>query len=71
MHDTAALEQAGVATTFVISEAFSQAATVQAKALGTSPRVVLAAHPIQDRTDDEMNALADGLVQELVTALTT
>jgi hypothetical protein len=32
---------------------------------------VFVAHPIQDRTDDEVRALADGAIDALVAALTT
>jgi len=32
---------------------------------------VFVAHPIQDRTDDEMRALADAALDEIVAALTT
>lgn len=71
MHDAAELEQAGVPTVCVVSDVFADAAVVQARSLGTSPRVALATHPIQDRTDEEMKALANGLVQELILALTT
>lgn len=32
---------------------------MQAKSLGIDPAMVFVAHPIQDRTDDELRALAD------------
>ncbi len=32
---------------------------MQAKSLGFDPAMVFVAHPIQDRSDDEMRALAD------------
>jgi hypothetical protein len=38
--------------------------------LGSDPARVFVAHPIQDRTDDEMRALADGIFDELLAALT-
>jgi hypothetical protein len=34
-------------------------AEAQAKALGTDPALVFIPHPVQDRTDDELRALAD------------
>ena len=47
-----------------------QAAAMQAKSLGIDPAMVFVAHPIQDRSDDELRALADaalpGIVQRLV-----
>ncbi len=41
------------------SSEFVEAAESQARALGLAPARVFVAHPIQDRTDDEMRALAD------------
>ena len=45
---------------------------MQAKSLGVDPAMVFVAHPIQDRSDDELRALADaallGIVQRLVAA---
>ena len=69
MHDTAALEEKGLATAFVASEVFRQASDSQAKALGTKPSPVYVPHPIQDRTDNEMRELADAAVDELISAL--
>ena len=43
----------------VSTTAFVQAAEVQSKALGHEPTIVWVPHPIQDRTDDELRALAD------------
>ncbi len=48
----------GVAGGFVASEEFREAASAQGDALGYPARVVYVPHPIQDRTDDEMRALA-------------
>ncbi len=70
MHDTAALEEMGLATAFVASEVFKDAAAAQAKSLGTTPSAVLIPHPIQDRTDEEISALADSALDEIVSALT-
>ena len=41
------------------STEFVDAAEVQARALGVESTGVFVAHPIQDRTDDEMRSLAD------------
>ena len=56
---------------FVASSEFVDAAAAQAKALGFDAARVFVAHPIQDRTDDEMRALADAALDEIVAALTT
>ena len=44
----------GIATT-----EFIQAMEAQSKALGTDPAYVFVPHPIQDRTVEELHALAD------------
>ena len=53
------------------SAVFVDAARLQGDALGFQPRRVFVEHPIQDRTDDEMAAIADAAVEELIAALTT
>ncbi len=55
---------------FVASTEFVDAAAAQAEALGFDAARVFVAHPIQDRTDDEMRALADAALDEIVAALT-
>ena len=63
------LETRGVPAVFVASEAFVEATAVQAQALGLEPAAVFVPHPIQDRTDEEMRALADGSVQAVLNRL--
>jgi len=55
----------GVATT-----EFVEAAEAQSKALGYEPVIVFVPHPIQDRTDDEIRAIADNTYQQIVAQLT-
>ena len=43
----------------------------QANALGVDPAVVFVPHPIQDRTDAEMYALADAAVTEILRCIST
>ena len=69
MHDTVNLEALGVPTVFVASSEFVDAADAQARALGADPARVFVAHPIQDRTDDELRALADDAVPAVVAAV--
>jgi hypothetical protein len=70
VHDIADLETAGVPGVIVASGAFVEAAAAQAAALGIEPARVFVPHPIQDRTDDEMRALADAYAEEILAALT-
>lgn len=53
----------------VASAEFIQAAAAQAAALGADPARVFVPHPIQDRTDEEVRALADGCVDEILVGL--
>lgn len=59
----------GVPGVVVASSEFVEAAESQASALGVDARRVFVPHPIQDRTDDEMRALADGALREILEAL--
>ena len=56
---------------FVASEPFAEAAETQARALGLEVARVFVAHPIQDRTDDEMRSLADEALDALTRSLTS
>jgi hypothetical protein len=70
VHDTVNLEALGVPTVFVASTEFVDAADAQSAALGADPARVFVPHPIQDRTDDEIRALADGAVERIVREVT-
>jgi uncharacterized protein (DUF362 family) len=69
VHDITDLEGMGLPGVFVASTEFVAAADAQARALGFSPAHVYVAHPIQDRTDDEMRALADAAVDQVLAQL--
>jgi hypothetical protein len=69
VHDTVDLEDRGIPSVFVSTVEFVDAANVQAKALGTSASAVYVEHPIQDRTDEEMQAIADKAVEEIVSKI--
>ena len=66
MHDITDLEGRGIPGVFVASTEFVEAAAAQSKALGFEPAAVFVAHPIQDRTDEEMRALADAAIEEIL-----
>lgn len=71
MHDIADLELRGVPGVFVASEEFISAADAQSQALGfPTLQRVFTSHPIQDRTDDEMRALADSVFDHIIAAIT-
>jgi hypothetical protein len=72
VHDTVDLEARGVPSVFVATVEFTDGAELQARQLGADPAAVYVTHPIQDRTDAEMTAIADaafeGLLAKLVSA---
>ena len=70
MHDIADLERRGLPGVFIASSEFVDAAEAQARALGFDAARVFVAHPIQDRTDDEMRAYADAAFDAVVAAVT-
>lgn len=70
MHDITELESMGVPGLFVASTAFIDAAAAQSAALGFAPEAVFVPHPIQDRTDDEVRAIADGVMATILAKLT-
>ena len=51
---------------FIASTEFIEAAAAQAQALGFEPARIFVAHPIQDRRDDELQALADGAYEAIL-----
>ena len=55
---------------FVASDVFVDAAAAQSAALGFPAARVFVAHPIQDRTDEEMVALADAAIDGVVALVT-
>ncbi len=64
------LESRGIPTVGVATTEFVEAAAVQSAALGFDPDYIWVPHPIQDRTDDELHALAERHVDEILAALT-
>ena len=69
VHDVSDLERRGTPAVFVLSEHFASAATTQSEALGFDAATVFTRHPIQDRTDEEMIAIADTALDALIAAL--
>ncbi len=52
------LESRGIPGGYILTEQFREADLAQSKALGFSAMKVFVEHPIQDRTDKEMGAIA-------------
>ncbi len=71
MHDIVNLEALGVPGVMIASSEFVDAAEAQSAALGANPARIFVPHPIQDRTDDEVRALADDAIESVLHALLT
>jgi len=69
VHDIVDLEARGLPGVFVATVEFADGAATQSRGLGADPAAVFVEHPIQDRTDDEMRAIADRAVDEITAAL--
>ena len=54
---------------FVATVEFEDGAERQAAALGADVASVLVSHPIQDRTPEEIRALADNAFEEIIKAV--
>jgi hypothetical protein len=70
LRDVLSFEADDKPAVLVASSAFADAADHQAAALGQpNIRRVLVAHPIQDRTDEELQELAREALEEVLTGL--
>ncbi len=70
MHDIADLEGRGIPGVGIASTEFVQAAALQSKVLGIDPALVFVRHPIQDRSDEELRALADEALEQIIRSIT-
>ena len=66
MHDITELEASGLPGMFVASSEFVDAAAAQGAALGFHPAAHYVPHPIQDRSDAEIRALADAAFEDIL-----
>lgn len=66
MHDLKDLEARGAVAVGIATSEFVEAAAAQNRALGYDPAVVFVAHPIQDRTNAELRALAEGALTQIL-----
>ena len=71
MHDVTDLESRGVPAVLIASAEFREATQAQASALGFDPAAVFVPHPIQDRTNDEIKALARDAFETILRQLYT
>lgn len=64
------LDRRGVPGAMIATTEFESAYRAQAEILGFSPRVVYVPHPIQNRSEAEVRAIADDAVDSIVAAIT-
>jgi hypothetical protein len=63
------LDRRGIPGGFIASAEFVEAAASQAKSLGFDPTKVFVGHPIQDRTNAEMELMAEQAFEEVLTLI--
>lgn len=66
MHDLQALDRRGIPGCGVASEAFRQAADAQMRALGFGAALAWVPHPVQNRTREELVAIADQTLETIL-----
>ena len=64
------LDERGIPGVMIATSAFREAAAAQSESLGYEPAIVWVPHPIQNRTDEELLAIADEAMEEIVEKLT-
>ena len=64
------LDGRGLPGVMIATTAFQEAAAAQSRSLGFEPAIVWVPHPIQDRTDAELHAIADAAFEPVLGALT-
>jgi hypothetical protein len=59
----------GIPGVSVVTTGFTDAVETQSKALGFDPAVLYVPHPIQNRTAEELNAIADAAAEKALKML--
>ena len=62
-------DERGLPGAMIATTAFEEAAAAQSASLGFEPAIVYVAHPIQDRTDEELRAIADAALAPVLAAI--
>ena len=64
------LDGRGIPGVSVVTVEFTDAVDVQSRALGFDPAVLYVPHPIQNRTRDELQKIADDVIEPALALLT-
>jgi hypothetical protein len=70
VHDIADLDQRGIPGVMVATEHFKDAAKAQSSSIGFEPAIVWVPHPIQNRSADELKAIAEQALAPILATLT-
>lgn len=63
------MDARGLPGCFVVTTEFESAVDAQSKTLGFQPAIVWLEHPIQNRTDDELESLARDAMDDILSAI--
>ena len=66
MHDIWDFDQRGIPGGMIVTTAFKKAANAQSMALNFEPAIVYVPHPIQDRTDEEIQIIAKNALGSVI-----
>ena len=64
------LDSRGIPGVSVVTTGFTDAVAAQSQALGFEPAIVYVPHPIQNRTADELDQIADRAIESALAMLT-
>ena len=64
------LDSRGIPGVSVVTTGFTDAVAAQSQALGFEPAIVYVPHPIQNRTADELDQIADQAIESALALLT-
>jgi hypothetical protein len=64
------LDGRGIPGTMLATTEFEQAAKTQAKSIGFMPAIVYVEHPIQNRTKEELAAIAEKAIESILANIT-
>ena len=65
------LDSRGIPGISVVTTGFTDAVSSQSKALGFDPAVLFVPHPIQNRTAEELERIADDTIEPALRMLTS
>ncbi|MEP9365905.1 hypothetical protein [Xanthobacter sp. VNH20] len=64
-------DERGLPGCFVVTTEFYQGAVTQMAALGYEAAIIWAPHPIQNKTPEELDQIADSLMDQIISAICT